>query len=86
VTFNCLTKCCVGAGVTGLTTAICLLRNGYKDVKVVAKHVPGDMSSEYTSPWAGASILTVAKHDDYRLQGKKHFLETISLMVLIMQG
>jgi hypothetical protein len=28
------------------------------------------MSSEYTSPWAGASILTVADHDDYRLQGK----------------
>lgn len=58
-----------GAGVTGLTSAISLLRKGYKDVTVVSKHVPGDLSTEYTSPWAGASILTVADHDDYRLQG-----------------
>ncbi|CAO0791148.1 unnamed protein product [Mucor circinelloides] len=58
----------LGAGVTGLTSAISLLRKGYKDVTVVSKHVPGDLSTEYTSPWAGASILTVADHDDYRLQ------------------
>ncbi|KAI8091803.1 FAD dependent oxidoreductase [Thamnidium elegans] len=58
----------LGAGVTGLTTAICLLRDGYKNVTVLSKHVPGDISSEYASPWAGASILTVANHDDYRLQ------------------
>lgn len=64
------------------------MRNGYKDVKVVAKHVPGDMSSEYTSPWAGASILTVANHDDYRLQGKKHFYKpkTVDAIKLIMQA
>lgn len=62
-----------GAGVTGLTSAISLLRKGYKDVTVVSKHVPGDWSSEYTSPWAGASILTVAAHDDYRLQGTLRF-------------
>ncbi|GAA5805863.1 hypothetical protein HPULCUR_011389 [Helicostylum pulchrum] len=59
----------LGAGVTGLTTAICLLKDGYKNVTILAKHVPGDISSEYASPWAGASILTVANHDDYRLQG-----------------
>ncbi|KAI7899611.1 uncharacterized protein BX663DRAFT_520711 [Cokeromyces recurvatus] len=58
----------LGAGVSGLTTAISLLRHGYKDVLVIAKHVPGDLSSEYTSPWAGASILTVADYNDYRLQ------------------
>jgi hypothetical protein len=39
------------AGVAGLTTALVLARKGYK-VMVVAKHMPGDLSIEYTSPWA----------------------------------
>ncbi|KAI8997416.1 hypothetical protein BDB01DRAFT_771046 [Pilobolus umbonatus] len=58
----------IGAGVSGLTTAVTLLQSGYKDVKVVAKHIPGDLTTEYTSPWAGASILTFASEDDTRLQ------------------
>ncbi|KAG1140651.1 hypothetical protein G6F37_006417 [Rhizopus arrhizus] len=57
----------IGAGVSGLTTGICLLRSGHKDVLIIAKHLPGDLSSEYTSAWAGASIITCAEHDDYRL-------------------
>ncbi|KAI9342115.1 FAD dependent oxidoreductase [Pilaira anomala] len=65
----------LGAGVTGLTTAICLLRAGYKNVTVAAKHVPGDLSSAYASPWAGASILTVANYDDYRLQEMDAFTQ-----------
>lgn len=44
----------VGAGVIGLTTALVLAENNYK-VTIVAKHFPSDpLSSEYTSPWAGA--------------------------------
>jgi 2-polyprenyl-6-methoxyphenol hydroxylase-like FAD-dependent oxidoreductase len=39
------------AGVAGLTTALVLARQGYK-VMVVAQHMPGDLSIEYTSPWA----------------------------------
>ncbi|KAF7721190.1 hypothetical protein EC973_005121 [Apophysomyces ossiformis] len=58
----------LGAGVSGLTTAICLLRNGYKDVVVVGKHLPGEMTWEYTSPWAGASILSFASSKDKFLQ------------------
>ncbi|KUJ06287.1 nucleotide-binding domain-containing protein [Mollisia scopiformis] len=46
----------LGAGVTGLQTAISLLSSpstsNYK-VTVIASHVPGDRSSDYTSPWAG---------------------------------
>ncbi|RCH88479.1 hypothetical protein CU097_010495 [Rhizopus azygosporus] len=57
----------LGAGVSGLTSGICLLRNGFKDVIIAARHLPGDISSEYTSPWAGASIITAASPDDYRL-------------------
>ena len=40
----------IGAGVTGLTTAVFLAEEGYK-VTIVAAHVPGDSSIEYTSPW-----------------------------------
>lgn len=47
------------AGVAGLTTALVLARKGYK-ITVVAKHMPGDLSIEYTSPWAVYySICTV---------------------------
>lgn len=45
------------------------------------------MSSAYASPWAGASILTVANYDDYRLQGnqlKKVFI-FIMMQVLIFK-
>lgn len=40
----------LGAGVTGLTSAVTLAEAGYV-VTVIAAHVPGDMSIEYTSPW-----------------------------------
>jgi len=40
----------IGAGVTGLTTAVFLAEEGFK-VTIVAAHVPGDSSIEYTSPW-----------------------------------
>ncbi|CUM67312.1 uncharacterized protein PRCAT00005005001 [Priceomyces carsonii] len=44
----------VGSGVIGLTCALVLAENG-KSVKVISNHFPGDpLSSNYTSPWAGA--------------------------------
>ncbi|KAM0721982.1 hypothetical protein Q7P37_002908 [Cladosporium fusiforme] len=49
----------VGAGVTGLTTALFLAQAGYK-VTVVAEHYPGDSSAVYASPWAGAHWRTSA--------------------------
>jgi D-amino-acid oxidase len=42
----------IGAGVTGLTTALLLKQKGYH-VIVVAKYLPGDTNIEYTSPYAG---------------------------------
>ncbi|CAO3599457.1 unnamed protein product [Absidia cylindrospora] len=58
----------LGAGVTGLTTGISLLRNGAKQVTVAGKHIPGEKSPEYASPYAGASIITFASVADKRLQ------------------
>ncbi|KAI9248857.1 hypothetical protein BDA99DRAFT_524634 [Phascolomyces articulosus] len=51
----------LGAGVLGLTTAITLKKNGYDDITVVGQYHPGDdLTHEFTSPWAGASIVTFA--------------------------
>ncbi|KAI5363106.1 putative FAD dependent oxidoreductase, D-amino acid oxidase, D-amino-acid oxidase [Septoria linicola] len=50
----------LGAGVSGLTTALLLAKNGHK-ITLVAKHMPGDYDIEYASPWAGANYLPVSK-------------------------
>lgn len=48
----------LGAGITGLSTALTLLTSSsptaskYK-ITILASHIPGDYSLEYTSPWAG---------------------------------
>ncbi|CZR66903.1 related to D-amino-acid oxidase [Phialocephala subalpina] len=46
----------LGAGITGLSTALSLLTSpttkNHK-ITILASHVPGDLSPEYTSPWAG---------------------------------
>ncbi|KAL5119719.1 hypothetical protein ACEQ8H_002325 [Pleosporales sp. CAS-2024a] len=51
----------LGAGVIGLTSALAL-KHTYPSAKmtIVAKHVPGDCSIEYTSPWAGANWSSMA--------------------------
>ncbi|KAF0558588.1 nucleotide-binding domain-containing protein [Gigaspora margarita] len=60
----------LGAGVSGLTTATLLLQQKKKfEVTVVAKHFPGDLTSEFTSPWAGAHWRSYAINDDIRQQG-----------------
>ncbi|KAK5163150.1 uncharacterized protein LTR77_010934 [Saxophila tyrrhenica] len=59
----------LGAGVVGLTSALCLSRKGYR-VRVVAKHLPGDKTLDWASPWAGAVILPASTEDerDVRMQ------------------
>lgn len=59
----------VGAGVSGLTTAVELKRTHPEyDITIVAKHLPGDIDSEYTSPFAGANWHSFATKHDKRLQ------------------
>jgi D-amino-acid oxidase len=50
----------LGAGVSGLTTALLLSKNPAYNVTIVAKHMPGDYDIEYTSPWAGANYLPMS--------------------------
>ncbi|PYI23542.1 FAD dependent oxidoreductase [Aspergillus japonicus CBS 114.51] len=45
----------VGAGVSGLTTALLLSQDPTNSITVAAKHMPGDYDIEYASPWAGAN-------------------------------
>ncbi|KAK3676190.1 hypothetical protein LTR78_003940 [Recurvomyces mirabilis] len=71
----------IGAGVTGLTTAVFLAEECYK-VTIVAAHVPGDSSIEYTSPWAGAHWHTHATRDnpvecDWDIQTYDYWLEIL---------
>jgi glycine/D-amino acid oxidase-like deaminating enzyme len=51
----------IGTGVIGLTTALELsTRHPTSRIIILAKHLPGDRSTEYCSPWAGANWLSVA--------------------------
>ncbi|VBB84569.1 Putative D-amino-acid oxidase [Podospora comata] len=56
----------LGAGVSGLTCALELAKQGRHEITVVAKHMPGDYDIEYTSPWAGANVLPMALDKDSR--------------------
>ncbi|KAK3988468.1 hypothetical protein QBC44DRAFT_329097 [Cladorrhinum sp. PSN332] len=56
----------LGAGVSGLTCALQLAKQGGNQITVVAKHMPGDYDIEYTSPWAGANVLPMALDRDSR--------------------
>lgn len=53
----------VGAGVTGLTTALLLSENPRYKITVAAKHMPGDYDIQYASPWAGANYMPVSLRD-----------------------
>ncbi|KAG9297464.1 hypothetical protein G9A89_020866 [Geosiphon pyriformis] len=67
----------IGAGVSGLTTALLLQRNGFQ-VTIFADHFPDDLSIQYTSPWAGADWRAHYETNDFFL--KKY--ETIGFNTL----
>ncbi|KAL1861238.1 D-amino acid oxidase [Paecilomyces lecythidis] len=57
----------VGAGVSGLTSALLLSRNGNYEVTVVAEFMPGDNEAGYASPWAGANFIPLQpEHNSLR--------------------
>ncbi|OAQ90135.1 D-amino-acid oxidase [Purpureocillium lilacinum] len=56
----------VGAGVSGLTSALLLARVNAGSITVVGKHMPGDYDIEYASPWAGANFSPMARKSHNR--------------------
>ncbi|KAK4950087.1 hypothetical protein LTR10_011064 [Elasticomyces elasticus] len=59
----------LGSGIVGLVSALCLSQAGYR-VTIIARNLPGDKTTEWASPWAGAIILPVDTDDarDIRMQ------------------
>ncbi|KAK8081342.1 hypothetical protein PG996_000123 [Apiospora saccharicola] len=54
----------VGAGIIGLNVASILADQGLGQyVTVIAEHLPGDTSINYTSPWAGANFSAISGND-----------------------
>ncbi|KAI8982187.1 hypothetical protein BDF20DRAFT_817919 [Mycotypha africana] len=60
----------LGAGVIGLTTALLLKQKGYKNVTVVAKFIPGDVSDSLNNTFdtSRAHWRTMASNDNKLLQ------------------
>ncbi|OGE58327.1 hypothetical protein PENARI_c001G06425 [Penicillium arizonense] len=62
----------VGAGVIGLDVALVLAKRGYgRNTTIIAEHLPGDTSINYTSPWAGANFSAISASDANALRWDK---------------
>ncbi|OSS44156.1 hypothetical protein B5807_11179 [Epicoccum nigrum] len=62
----------IGAGVIGLDVAFLLAERGYgSHITIVAEHLPGDTSLNYTSPWAGANFSAISGGDANALRWDK---------------
>lgn len=61
------------AGVIGLYTALLLSEKGKgREITVIAQHLPGDYSVNYTSPWAGGNFSCVSGSDEKSLYYDKY--------------
>ncbi|OAK93753.1 nucleotide-binding domain-containing protein [Phaeosphaeriaceae sp. SRC1lsM3a] len=70
----------LGAGVIGLDVALLLAERGHgSQITVVAEHMPGDTSINYTSPWAGANFSAISGGDTNALRwdrlGYEHMMK-----------
>ncbi|GAB1211157.1 hypothetical protein ATERTT37_000269 [Aspergillus terreus] len=79
------TKAPESAGIIGLNVALELSKRGYgRHITVIAKHLPGDVHVDYTSPWAGANFSGISGNDPNALRWDK--AGYLSLMQLIDSG
>ncbi|KAJ5975431.1 D-amino-acid oxidase [Penicillium waksmanii] len=62
----------IGAGIIGLNVALVLAERGYaSQTTIIAEHLPGDTSINYTSPWAGANFSAISASDKNALRWDK---------------
>ncbi|KAH7039796.1 uncharacterized protein B0I36DRAFT_280107 [Microdochium trichocladiopsis] len=60
----------IGAGVSGLTSAMLLSRDKDYSITVVAKHMPGDLDAMYASPIAGANYLPMSDRENSQYEAR----------------
>jgi glycine/D-amino acid oxidase-like deaminating enzyme len=56
----------LGSGIIGLYTTYCLINEAGvapNKITVIAKYLPGDQSTLYTSPWAGGNFSCISPND-----------------------
>ncbi|KAL4894259.1 POT family-domain-containing protein [Aspergillus ambiguus] len=76
---------CARAGIIGLNVALELSKRGCgRHITVIAKHLPGDVHVDYTSPWAGANFSGISGNDPNALRWDK--AGYLALMKLIDNG
>ncbi|ABN68145.2 D-aspartate oxidase [Scheffersomyces stipitis CBS 6054] len=70
----------VGSGIIGLYTAYNLLLRGVspREITIVAEHLPGDESINYTSPYAGGNFSCITDDDPKTLFYDKHTYTNLS--------
>lgn len=75
----------LGGGVSGLTSALCLLaqfRDTIGELTVLASEYPGDYHApDYTSPWAGANWYSMAKDSEHLQIQRDKFTYTLLLQL-----
>lgn len=65
----------LGSGIVGLYTTWCLIHNAKlspSKINVIAEHLPGDSSINFTSPWAGGNFSCISPNDPDTLAFDKY--------------
>lgn len=65
----------LGSGIVGLYTTYCLVTEAGvppASITVIGKHLPGDQSINYTSPWAGGNFSCITPNDPETLSWDKY--------------
>lgn len=78
----------IGCGISGLYVTYLLLKDGVdaNTITIVAKHTPGDLSHDYASPYAGATVNAV-EDDDKQVQfNYKYTFEELSKLRDVLGG
>jgi len=79
----------VGAGVTGLTTALKLSSDpisAQHHITIIASHIPGDESIDYTSPWAGADWSPQAGGSSADAEEQEYDKRTYDIWTLTLEA